>query len=160
MRRLIAACLGVLLTTTTVYADKPFQSRYLDEFSSLVSCVGFDLTLNWSTEVHETWFLGKDGFPKAGRLQFRGDVEIVRDGFPEKTLYGRRADNQTADVSDGFTGFVITGGFIKVNLPGYGHLYFDAGRVEFDGNFNVTRVRGANHDHLLEHTDALCGYFQ
>jgi hypothetical protein len=116
--------------------------------------------LNWSTEVHETWFFSKDGFPKAARFQFRGDVEITRDGFPEKTLYGRRADNQTADFSDGFTGFVITGGFIKVNLPGYGPLYFDAGRVEFDGNFDITRVRGMNHDHLLEQTDALCGYFQ
>jgi hypothetical protein len=125
-----------------------------------VSCVGFDLTIKWTVDVHETWFFDKDGFPKSAHLQFRGDVEITRDGFPENTLYGRRADNQIGDFSNGFTGFVINGGFIKVNLPGYGPLYFDAGRVEFDSDFNITRVRGMHHDHLLDQTDALCRYFQ
>ena len=161
MKRIIVACLGVLLTTTVVYADKPFQSRFSEEFSGPIECEGYDLILAFSVNTHVSRFFDKNGVIKSLHVQFKGDVEIYRDGFPDNVLYGRRADNQIADFPGGvFSGFVINGGFVKVNLPGYGPLYFDAGRVYFDSDWNITLTRGVHHDHLLQQTDAVCAYFQ
>ena len=161
MKRLILACLGVLLTVTVAYADKPLQTRASSEFPVVIECDDFDVILAHSGNLHTTWFFDKNGVPKTLQIHFRAEVEIYREGFPDNVLYGRRADNQIADFPGGiFTGFVVNGGFIQVNLPGYGPLLFDVGRAYYDADFNVTLIRGANHDRLLQETDALCAYFE
>ena len=161
MKRLILACLGVLLAASVAYADKPFQNRFSQEFQVRIGCDGYDVILAHSGERHTTWFVDKNGDLKAMHIQFRFEVEIYREGFPDKALYGRRADNQMADFPGGiFTGFVVHGGFIQVNLPGYGPLLFDVGSTYYDADYNVTVTRGAHHDRSLQETDAVCAYFQ
>ena len=160
MKRIIVVCLGSLLTAAVAYADKPLQSRFLEEFSVRISCAGYDLISAYSQDIHIITFFDKNGVTKSLLIQFRGDVEIYRDGYPDNVLYGSRADNQTVDFPGGiFTGFEVNGKFVQVMLPGYGPLLFDVGRVYYDGDFNVTLARGVHHDRQLHETDAICAYF-
>jgi len=159
MKRFIVTCLGVLLTAAVAYADKPTRSELSTTAVFPISCTGFDINLKYFVEFRFTFFYDKDGVLRTLHQYARGDVEISREGFPEKTLYGRRGDNQIIEFPDGnVTGGVINGGLVKIVLPGYGPLYFEAGHVEYDSNIDITSVAGI-HNRVLEETDAICAYF-
>ena len=161
MKKLIVACLGFLLIATVTYADKPVQTKFSNEESTVLPCDGYFLIGDWTFNTHLTRFFDKDGLLKAVHQHHRADVQFSRDGHPDNVLYGSRTTNQMADFSGGiFTGGVINGGWVMVNLPGYGPLYFDVGHIEVDSSFNITALRGANHDVMLAQRDALCAYFQ
>ena len=161
MRRLLAACLGMLIAAATLHAAQPLQYKWSDEWSSSISCGAFDLIENQSGTFHIFYFYANDGTLRDGRLHQQIDIEIYREGHPNNVLLGRMSNIQHVPFEDGnLTGVEITGVNIKVNVPGYGHLYFDAGHAYLDADFNVTLLRGANHDLLLGQTDALCAYFQ
>ena len=155
--RILAAIIVTALGATTAQATEPTRFNFSGTFPKPVECAGFNVTVISSFEASAILFFDNEGAPAYVQYQFKGGAEIFRDDDPTNVLTGRRREMQRYEYSTNT--LEMNGGVIKVNLPGYGPLFFDAGRVVFGDNFNVEYVHGKHHDDVLGQTDALCWYF-
>ena len=157
MKRIIAAVLITMCVAMTAHAKPPERAEFSFSFSWPIACDGYTLSVAQSNDLKQTTFFDSDGAVESIQWQIEGDVKIFRDGYPDNALYGMRRDMQKYDPSTGIG--QVNGGVVRVVLPGYGPIYFEAGRLVLDAEYNFLATSGIHHDALLE-TDAICEYFR
>ena len=156
IRNILIICC-ICLLNASVFASPPDRGTWSGSFDIPIFCDGYELTLVLGTNTRYTFFYDKDGLLIADQFQNDGEVEIFRNDDAENILSGHRREIQR-NHRDGTAS--ITGGFVKVTVPGHGNMFFDVGRIEIDDSGNFTYFHGNNHDFFLNEVDALCEYFE
>ena len=83
-------------------------------------------------------------------------TKIFRTAF---TSMGKRQAIIKYFFKDGEFWHKVTGAEVKITVPGYGQMFFEAGQLLFvDGELEL--IRGNNHNYVLDETDAICDYFR
>jgi hypothetical protein len=156
-------CLTLCLTVPiTVSAAKPDSGgdSYIFEADPLIDCGDFWILDNILLDYSWQEFYDKDGnFVRAAeRLTF--DDDLYHEDFPDGIhLYGKALGNHQYFFKDGEFWHRVTGAEVKITVPGYGQMFFEAGQLLFvDGELEL--MRGNNHNYVLDETDAICDYFR
>ena len=133
---LLFALFLVLLAVTPVSAVPPdrgdeIYEAYVDP--DVVDCTvfGFDYKIQDWIEIttQSTIFYDKDGTPEL-RMKGQGVDNLYNPNNPDYRISGSFSWNFRGDP-DTFEG-ITTGAFWHIVLPGYGPVFFHAGRAEFN----------------------------
>ena len=154
-----------LLLSFDALAAKPVS--YTDEypvFYEIVDCGDF-------TVVDDAWEIDKvkDFYDKEGNF-LRSQIiitafdDLYRDDEPEGVhLTGKAQISGLVSYDEnGDELWTQRGKAIAIMVPGYGSLFFDAGRLVFnvDDGWDLIFVAGRQHDWNLGDFEALCTYFE
>jgi hypothetical protein len=157
--RLLAAMVVIALGAMTAHATPPSFSVFTGDYSWSIPCDGYSLTVAFSGDTRQTIFFNEDGTVESMQFQLKNTVNMFRDGFPENALTGIRRDMQKFDPSTGI--FEVNGGMVRVVLPSYGPIFFEAGRFIVDTSAGDDVMFIAGKHHFMEgQTEAACEYFR
>jgi hypothetical protein len=111
-----------------------------------------------------TRVLWNDFYDKEGNLirhseKWSFDDDLYHEDFPEGIrLKGNAQENSQYSFDGDSVKQKSTGVSIRINVPGIGHLFFQAGQMMFvDGE--LVYVHGKNHDWIQWEVEAICDYF-
>ena len=155
----LTLCLIVPLTASAGKPDSGGGSYFI-EADPLISCGDFlildDLLLGYSWSD----FYDKDGNWVRSSERYTFDDDLYHEDFPDGIhLYGKALGNHQWFSKDGELWHRVTGAEVKITVPGYGHMFFDAGQFVFvDGELEF--IHGKNHNFYRGETDAICDYFR
>ena len=152
-----------LLLSFDALAGKPVS--YTDEYPYLweiVDCGDF-----WV--VDDSWeidkineFYDKDGNFVRLQLIWTTYDDIYRDDEPEGAhLFGK--SHVSARISFDENGdelWTQQGQVVNITIPGYGPLFFDAGKVVYNVDNEIIFSAGKRHDWNFGDFEALCAYFE
>jgi hypothetical protein len=118
---------------------------------------GFGIITDAFFDITELWYYDKDGTPDRLRVHqmVHGTYKNSVDPTRMVTFRGPYVDSTWIDLKSGAG--VITGRGVNVIIPGYGPLLLVAGRLQWDGDGNVTFFAGQN-DIFNRNFDAMCQY--
>ena len=156
-------CLTLCLTVPlTASAAKPGSGgdTYFFGADPFIYCGDFtildDLTMDYSWKE---FYDGDGNFVRAAE-QYTFNDDLYREDFPGGIhLYGKAKGNHQYFFKDGEFWHKVTGAEVRIMVPGYGHILFDAGQLIFVDD-EIEFVRGKNHDFFQGETDAICDYFR
>jgi len=159
--KLVFICLTLFfIVPLTASAGKPDSGggSYFFEADEFINCGDFLILDDILMDVSWRDFYDKDGNLVRSRVQFTFDDDLYHEDFPDGIhLYGKGIGNNQSFFKDGEFWQRVTGAEVKITVPGYGHMFFDAGQLLFvDGEIEF--VRGKNHNYFRDETDAICDY--
>ncbi len=155
----LTLCLIVPLTAS---AAKPLSGGWSDFFEAdpLIDCGDFLILDDVLVDASWREFYDKDGNFVRAAERYTFDDDLYHEDFPDGIhLYGKALGNHQYFLKDGALWHKVTGAEVKITVPGYGHMFFEAGQLMFvDGELEF--VAGKNHNYSRDETDAICDYFR
>ena len=136
---------ATLMTSVTTRAAQPFIEDF--DFSSngdvLASCGSFDILSDGVGTVRLTTYFDRNGQPDRVVLHGVASGTLTNSVTGAFLVDSPSVANITVDlVAETET---RVGTFFNVTVPGIGHVYFDTGRLEYDGNGLPIFVAGQQH---------------
>ena len=161
--KLVFICLTLFfIVPLTASAGKPDSGGGSDFYGAdpLIYCGDFrildDLLMDYSWRD----FYDKDGNWVRSAVRFTFNDDLYHEDFPDGIhLYGKAQVNQQHFFEDDELWEKNTGTQVRITVPGYGHMFFDAGQLIFVDN-ELEVIRGNNHNYIRDETDAICDYFR
>ena len=155
----LTLCLMIPLTASAAKPDSGGGS-YNFPADPFIFCGDFWILDNILMDYSWRDFYDKDGNVVRSAEKYTFDDDLYHEGFPDGIhLYGKGIGNNQSFFKDGEFWRRVTGAEVKITVPGYGHMFFDAGQLLFvDGEIEF--IRGKNHNYFRGETDAICDYFR
>lgn len=155
----LTLCLTVPLTASAAKPDSGGGSIFY-EADPLVYCGDFSILTDFLMDYSWRDFYDKDGNWVRSAVQLTFYDDLFRHDFPDGIhLYGKARANEQHFSEGDESRVKVTGTQVAITVPGYGHMFFDAGQfILVDGELEV--IRGKNHNYLRDETDAICDYFR
>jgi len=138
-------------------AAKPDQSRFSMSFpaDALIDCGDFRILDDVVIDVALKDFFDKnDNWIRSSEDYFFDD-DLYNENFPDGIRLAGKGSVHWQRYKDG--SFRNTGVRIRITVPGYGPLFFDAGQFGRDSD-GVFYVHGHNQDWTSWEIDAICNY--
>ena len=161
--KLVFICLTLsFIVPLTASAAKPDSGKGSDfyEAEPLISCGDFWILDDNLVDYSWNDFYDNNGNWVRSAARYSFDDDLYHEDFPDGIhLYGKgQANHQWFSDGDEFW-HKVTGSVVKITVPGYGHMYFDAGQFTFvDGV--LAFIHGKHHNYILDEADAICDYFR
>lgn len=155
----LTLCLIVPLTAS---AAKPLSGGWSDFFPAeeFIDCSDFWILDNIQVDASWREFYDKDGNFVRAAERYRFDDDLYHEDFPGGIhLYGKALGNHQYFLKDGELWHRVTGAEVKITVPGYGHMFFEAGQLILVDE-EIVFIAGNNHNYVRDETDAICDYFR
>jgi hypothetical protein len=151
-----------LIFPLTASAAKPVSGgdSFFFEADPLIFCGDFWILDDTLMDYSWREFYDKDGEFVRAAERYSFDDDLYHEDFPDGIhLYGKaQANHQYFFKGDEFW-HKVTGAVVKITVPGYGQMFFDAGQFIFVDD-ELEFIHGKNHNYIRDETDAICDYFR
>ena len=153
-------CLTIPLTTSAAKPDSG-GGEFFFPGDPLVNCGDFWILDDTLMKVSWRDFYDKDGawLRSAARYSFKDD--LYHEDFPDGLhINGNaQANHQWYAKDGGMTAHKVSGLPVRITVPGYGPLFFEAGMwIGVDGE--LVFVAGKHKDWIERDFEAICDYFR
>lgn len=152
---------AVLLAASTGFAGKPVKENFsfVDPAFLIGNCDGFDILSSATITGFTIFKFDEDGFPIGGQAHLRTLNDIwYNSANPD--IYIEAGPGQVQNVNVDFVGdppfSAISGVNFRVNLPGYGVVFLNAGLAIIDLSTGQTVVKRGPGDFESGNVDMVC----
>ncbi len=139
----------LLASTVPAFAVPPdtVEMAWTEEYE-LFSCGDFDVWLYNTNDARITTHFDRDGNPLRVQIHQSGIDRVYNLDHPEKYLEGRLNFNIQMDATTPveFTNFSASGLNWQIIVPGYGRVFFGAGRLVVRDGVPVVETGHPNYD--------------
>jgi hypothetical protein len=158
----LAATVALTFTTMATATRPSVETLHIEEEpvlnEFLTDFCGFPVTNTFTGDIRTTTFFNSTGEPVRQQALFTTFVATIDNPENGKTL----VDNNASAVITNFEAGTdtIAGTVFNINLPGFGNVVLDAGRLIFDTETGEVLFEAGHHD-VVDGTDdpePICAY--